>query len=48
LTGAVVTADALHAQKSHADYLVLARGAPYLLTVKGNQPGLSAQLKALP
>ena len=48
LTGAVVTADALHAQKAHADYLVLARGAHYLLTVKGNQPGLSAQLKALP
>ncbi|HEX8761610.1 MAG TPA: ISAs1 family transposase [Pseudonocardiaceae bacterium] len=48
LTGAVVTADALHAQKAHADYLVLQRGAHYLLTVKGNQPGLSAQLKALP
>lgn len=48
LTEAVVTADALHAQKAHADYLVLARGANYLLTVKGNQPGLFAQLKALP
>jgi predicted transposase YbfD/YdcC len=48
LTGAVVTADALHAQKAHADYLVLQRGAHYLLTVKGNQPGLFAQLKALP
>jgi predicted transposase YbfD/YdcC len=48
LTNAVVTADALHAQKAHADYLVLQRGAHYLLTVKGNQPGLSAQLKALP
>ena len=48
LTGAVVTADALHAQKAHADYLVLQRGAHYLLTVKGNQPGLFAQLKELP
>src|SRR5918997_2235529 len=48
LTGAVVTADALHTQKAHADYLVLQRSAHYLLTVKGNQPGLSAQLKALP
>jgi predicted transposase YbfD/YdcC len=48
LTNAVVTADALHTQKAHADYLVLARGAHYLLTVKGNQPGLSAQLRALP
>lgn len=48
LTGAVVTADALHAQRSHADYLVLTRGADYLLTVKGNQPGLHAQLVSLP
>jgi predicted transposase YbfD/YdcC len=48
LTGAVITADALHTQKAHADYLVLQRDAHYLLTVKGNQPGLSAQLKALP
>jgi predicted transposase YbfD/YdcC len=48
LTGAVVTADALHTQKAHADYLVLQRGAHYLLTVKGNHPGLFAQLKALP
>lgn len=48
LTGAVVTADALHAQRAHADYLVLERGAHYLLTAKGNQPTLFAQLKALP
>lgn len=27
---------------------MLQRGAHYLLTVKGNQPGLLAQLKALP
>ena len=48
LAGAVVNADAMHAQRAHADYLVLERGAHYLLTVKGNQPGLYAQLKALP
>jgi predicted transposase YbfD/YdcC len=48
LAEAVVTADALHAQRAHADYLVLERGAHYLLTVKGNQPGLHRQLKALP
>lgn len=48
LTEAVITADALHAQRSHADYLVLERGAHYLLTVKGNQPCLHNQLKALP
>jgi predicted transposase YbfD/YdcC len=48
LTGAVITADALHTQRAHADYLVLERGAHYLVTVKGNQPALHAQLKALP
>src|SRR5581483_9878577 len=48
LAGAVVTADALHTQRAHADYLVLERGAHYLVTVKGNQPALFAQLKALP
>lgn len=48
LAGAMVTADAMHAQRAHADYLVLERGTHYLLTVKGNQPGLYAQLKALP
>jgi predicted transposase YbfD/YdcC len=47
ITGAVVTADALHAQRSHADYLA-GRGAHYLLIVKRNQPGLHAQLAALP
>lgn len=48
LTGAVVTADALHAQRDHAEYLVARRGAHYLLTVKANQPSLFAQLAALP
>lgn len=47
LTDVIVTADALHTQREHADYLT-ARGAHYLLTVKGNQPKLQAQLKALP
>ena len=48
LTDAVVTADALHAQRTHANYLVAERGAHYVLTVKRNQPTLHAQLKALP
>jgi len=48
LSGAVITADALHAQRAHADYLVIQRGAHYLITVKRNQPGLHAQLAALP
>ena len=48
LTGAVVTADALHAQRAHAEYLVDARGAHYVLTVKRNQPHLYTRLTALP
>ena len=40
LTGAVVTADAAHASRETAAYIAGARGADYLLTVKGNTPGL--------
>jgi predicted transposase YbfD/YdcC len=47
LNDVIVTADALHAQRSTAAYLHR-RGAHYILTVKGNQPGLHAQLAALP
>jgi predicted transposase YbfD/YdcC len=47
LTGAVITADAMHAQRGHAEYLH-GRGAHYVLTVKRNQPHLHAQLAALP
>ncbi len=47
ITGAVITADAMHAQRGHATYLA-GRGARFLLTVKRNQPGLFAQLAALP
>jgi predicted transposase YbfD/YdcC len=47
LTAAIVTADAMHAQRDHAEYLAR-RGAHYLLTVKRNQPSLHAQLAALP
>ena len=43
-----VAADALHAQRAHAEYLVTERGAHYLITVKRNQPRLHAQLAALP
>jgi predicted transposase YbfD/YdcC len=48
LAGAVVTADAMHAQRGHAEYLAGQRGAHYLITAKRNQPGLRAQLVALP
>jgi predicted transposase YbfD/YdcC len=47
LDGAVITADALHAQREHATYLPK-RGAHYIFTVKGNQPGLHRQLRSLP
>ena len=47
LAGALVTADALHAQREHASYLHR-RGAHYLLTIKANQPSLHHQLEALP
>jgi predicted transposase YbfD/YdcC len=47
ITGAVITADALHAQHGHAIYLA-GRGAHYLLIVKRNQPSLHAQLATLP
>ncbi len=47
LQDVVVTADALHCQRGTAAY-VTGRGGHYVLTVKGNQPRLRAQLKALP
>lgn len=47
LAGVVVTADAMHCQREHAAYLGRRR-AHWVLTVKGNQPGLHAQLAALP
>jgi predicted transposase YbfD/YdcC len=48
LAGCVITADALHTQREHAGYLVTDRKADYILVVKGNQPGLHAQLRKLP
>jgi len=46
LTDAVVTADAAHAQHDTAEYIGGKRKADYLLTVKGNQPGLQAAIFA--
>jgi predicted transposase YbfD/YdcC len=48
LAGRVVTADALHAQREHAEWLVTAKHAAYLLIVKANQPTLHHQLASLP
>ncbi|MFE5698998.1 hypothetical protein ACFQ7B_41905 [Streptomyces erythrochromogenes] len=47
LAGAVVTIDAMHTQREHADDL-LARGAPYIVIVEGTQRELRQQLKSLP
>jgi len=48
ITGALVTADALHVQKETARYIVADKRADYLFTaVKDNQPSLFAALDAL-
>ena len=46
LSQVVVTADALHTQRAHAEYLH-ERGAGFVFTVKHNQPRLFAALDAL-
>jgi hypothetical protein len=48
LTSTVVTADALHTQCEHAEWLVTVKQAAYMLVVKANQPTLHQQLKARP
>jgi predicted transposase YbfD/YdcC len=48
LAATVVTADALHAQREHAEWLVTHKHAAYLLVVKANQPTLHQQLRRLP
>lgn len=49
LTNVVVTGDAAHAQHATAAHIAVRRGGAYALTVKGNQPGLLAQIAtALP
>ncbi|MFI1154859.1 ISAs1 family transposase [Streptomyces sp. NPDC020817] len=47
LAGTVVTSDAMHTQREHAEYL-LGRRAHYIVIVKGNQKSLRKQLKSLP
>jgi predicted transposase YbfD/YdcC len=48
LAGRVLTADAMHTQREHADWLVTHKHAAYLLFVKANQPALHHQLATLP
>lgn len=47
LAGTVVTADALHTQKSLARWLIEQKKADYLLTVKENQPTLKQDIAEL-
>lgn len=47
LSGKVVTADALHTQVAHANYLVETKKADYLFTVKGNQGTLEKAIEDL-
>jgi predicted transposase YbfD/YdcC len=47
LAGAVITIDAMHTQGDTAQ-VITGRGADYVMTVKGNMPTLSRQLKKLP
>lgn len=48
LAGCVVTADAMHTQREHAEFLVSEKNAHYILVVKKNQPTLYTQVKNLP
>jgi predicted transposase YbfD/YdcC len=47
ITDAIITADALHTQDGHADYLHR-RGAHYVFIVKANRPKLHQRLAGLP
>jgi hypothetical protein len=48
LSDTVVTADALHTQREHADWLITHKHAAYLLIVKANQPALRQRLATQP
>ena len=45
LEGSLVTADAMHTQTETARIIVQEKGADYLLTVKGNQKGVSENVQ---
>jgi predicted transposase YbfD/YdcC len=48
LTRTVVTADAMHTRREHAEFLVDVKHAGYIFIVKRNQPNLYRQLRSLP
>jgi hypothetical protein len=47
IEGMLVTADALHTQTETARIIVQERGADFLMTVKGNQPGVAETVRTL-
>jgi hypothetical protein len=47
IEGSLVTADALHTQTATARIVVQDRGADFLFTVKGNQPGIAQNVQQL-
>ena len=47
IEGLLVTADALHTQSETARIIVQEKGADYLLTVKGNQKQIAANVRQL-
>ncbi len=47
LSGMVVTADAMHAQRDHAEFLVTEKHADFILQVKANQPSLYHAISSL-
>lgn len=48
LTGCLITADAMHAQRAHAKFLVADKHAHFLLFVKDNQPSLYNEMVCVP
>ena len=48
ISGCIVTADAMHAQRDHATFLVEEKHAGFLLFVKENQPKLFDAIASLP
>jgi hypothetical protein len=47
IEGKLVTGDALHTQSETARIIAQERGADYLMTVKGNQPGIAHNMQGL-
>jgi len=47
LAGTVITADAIHTQRDHAEFIVAELGGDYLVGVKSNQPTLAHALETL-